>query len=154
MLHCQKVGHTSKSTWRWEFFFSSMWSKIPFIIPSHASGRPLSQYNLGASRRKAYSPHLQTHPGSFTEQKNNTSLTCGGDMGPGTKHPSRDLGIGLARNEFILMSKNISQLGMVTHISTWGEPAGGARGDLVSKTSPLQAITYEDFSGLTESVAS
>lgn len=37
-------------------------------------------------------------------------------MGPGTKHPS--LGIGLARNEFILMSKNISQLGMVTHIST------------------------------------
>lgn len=39
-------------------------------------------------------------------------------MGPGTEHPSRDLGIGLARNEFILMSKNISQLGMVTHIST------------------------------------
>lgn len=120
-----------------------MWSKIPFIIPSHASSRPLSQYNLGASRRKdAYSPHLQTHPGTFTEQKNNTSLTCSGDTGPGTKHPSRDLGIGLARNEFILMSKKKKQ------------PAGSARGDLVLKTSPPQAITYEDFSGLTDSVAS
>lgn len=40
------------------------------------------------------------------------------EMGPGTKHPSREPGIGRARNEFILMSKAISQPGMVMHIGT------------------------------------
>lgn len=49
----------------------------------------------------------------FYRTKTNTSLTCSRDTDPGTKHPSRDPGIELAENEFILMSKTISQPGMV-----------------------------------------
>lgn len=73
------------------------------------------------------------------------------ETGPGTKHPSREPGIGLARNKFILMSKAISQLGMVMHIDTWGaelgELAWGARWDLVLKTSHCRQ-SHEAFSGL------